>query len=389
MRERPDIDDARDPFDEVRARGVSPPARAVLLRIAGLAVAVRLVLGAVGLGSSSAAFSGPLGRLALGMWSRWDAPHYLRVAEVGYRAHGEDALFIVFFPMYPAAVRAVSYVFGSLIVSGLVVSYLATVGTAWFLYRLVRLDAEHDEAWRAVVLLFAFPTAYFLALPYSEALLLLGVTASMYAARKGAAGRAGALGAVATATRVAGIALLAPLTFLAWRDAWDRRDLIRRLAWTAVVPAGLIAYLVINRLAQGDALAFLEVQRRHWSQGPVPPWEPLTDAVRRIGMGWWHGDYLFVFAGRIAGAAAGVALLVAGRRRLVAAEQVYAWAGLVLVLSTAWLISLPRYLLALYPLVVVQAWMSRRRWVYATFVAMGAAMQFAFFWRYARGWWTF
>src|SRR5438445_12234880 len=143
-----------------------PTPRTVFWRVVGLVLATRVVLELIGLGSL-AAHHQPLTR-GLEMWSQWDAPHYLRLAQVGYRPHtvpGDDPLFIVFFPFYPLAVRIVATFVRNLIASGLAVSFAASIGSGWFLYRLARLDRDHDESWRAVVLLFAFPTAYFLAAP--------------------------------------------------------------------------------------------------------------------------------------------------------------------------------------------------------------------------------
>ena len=40
----------------------------------------------------------------LGIWNRWDATQYLKIAQEGYVAAGDDRFLIVFFPLYPALV---------------------------------------------------------------------------------------------------------------------------------------------------------------------------------------------------------------------------------------------------------------------------------------------
>jgi hypothetical protein len=159
-------------------------------------------------------------------------------------------------------------------------------------------------------------------------------------------------------------------------------------AWTAA--GGLIGYLAVNQITRGDPFAFLEVQRAHWFQHPVPPWTPLVEAIRAIGNAKaMPTDERIIFWGRLAGAAFAIPVLLAGVRRLRVPDQIYAWGGLVLLLSASWLLSLPRYLLGLYPIFVVEAGLTKRRPVYAAAVATGVAVQVWFFWRYARGWWTF
>lgn len=46
------------------------------------------------------------------IWNRWDAPHYLQLAEQGYKATGEDRLLLVFYPLYPWVIRRFAFVFG-------------------------------------------------------------------------------------------------------------------------------------------------------------------------------------------------------------------------------------------------------------------------------------
>src|SRR5688500_13933486 len=45
----------------------------------------------------------------LAVWTRWDAPHYLDIARMGYVSEGVEARWIVFYPLYPWLVRAASF----------------------------------------------------------------------------------------------------------------------------------------------------------------------------------------------------------------------------------------------------------------------------------------
>lgn len=326
------------------------------------------------------------------MWTEWDAGHYLRIAQVGYRPRGvagDDPLYIVFFPGYPLVVRAVSFVVRDLVASGLLVSALASVGAGWLLYRLVRMEADHDEAWRAVILLFSFPTAFFLAAPYSEAMFLFAVLAAVYAARTNHWVRAGLAGAVATATRVAGVALLPALGFAALTRGGRMSERARRVALVSIAALGLAAYLVINHVVHDDAFWFLHVQRSHWYQRPVPPWEPVFGAVRELIAGQQESAYTLIFASRLVAFVFAAAMLVLATRWLGRADAVYGWAALLIVGSTAWLISLPRYLLPIYPIFLVEAKLTRSRRVFWPVVIVGCVLQAWLFWRFVRADWAF
>jgi hypothetical protein len=67
----------------------------------------------------------------------------------------------------------------------------------------------------------------------------------------------------------------------------------------------------------------------------------------------------------------------------------YGWTAFILILSSAWLISFPRYLLVLYPLFVVGAQLTRSSRVLIPFVLVGVALQGWLMWRYSVGQWTF
>lgn len=373
---------ASEPAPSAREETAEPTSPRILLRIFLIAIGLRLALEILGL----VATGGDSG--LVGFWDRWDASHFLRIAEVGYRSVGEDRLFIVFLPGFPAAIALVALVVPNLTASGLVVSLGASVGAGWYLYRLARLDADHHEAWRAVLLLFLFPSGYFLAAPYSEALFLLGVVGSLYAARTRRWGWAGAAGALATVTRLTGVALLPALLWEAWRAYRRDAEPPQRIAPLGAAPLGLAVYLGANLAVHGDAFAFLDIQRGHWHQRPLPPWRSIVDAVNGILEGA-SGDFLFIFTGRIAAAVFAVALLVLGWRRLRVGDHVYAWGSVLLVLSASWLISLPRYLLGIYPLFIVLARLTRARPAFWGVIGAGAAAQALLFWRYAQGMWTF
>jgi hypothetical protein len=361
----------------------SPATASVVLRVALIAIGARLVLEVIGI-IAIIAVGASVRDNWLSLWSNWDAPHYLRIAQVGYRTHGDDSLLIVFFPLYPMLVRGVALAVRNYLTAGLGISLVASVAAGTLLYRLVELDGDRHEAWRAVVLLFAFPTAYFLSAPYSEALFLCLVLASVYLARQRRDWLSSVTGALAGATRMAGLALL-PAHLV---DAVRRRSL-RALAVAAAPATGFLVYLTINRIAFGSAFAFLRIQDRHWYQHLVPPWRPFADAAAGVFLPELIRGWHFVFWGRLAAFAVAVTLLIAARHRLRPAENVYAWSGLLLVSCSSWLISLPRYLIGIYPVIVAAAWLARRRAIWLAVVTASCLAQGWLFTRYVTGLWAF
>jgi len=367
-----------------------PTTRRLLTQFALLCLLARVALEIVGM-LSVRHRHGSARDQWLTMWSHWDAPHYLRIADIGYTTHDgplHDHLLVAFFPAFPAAVRIVHVFTQDFLFAGLLVSYAASVGACWFLYRLVRLRADHGTAWRAVILMMAAPTSYVLSAPYTESLFLCAVIASVYFAGSGRFALAGLAGAVASATRVVGFALWPLLAIEVWRRGGTPAERLRNLAWAATSGLGLGAFMVINQIVYGSPTQFVTAQKNNWNQGLAMPWRPIVDGWKQLDE--TTGDLHFIMQTRLAAFVFTVAVLVAGRRLVPLADQVYAWIAFVFVLSSVWLLSLPRYVLVLYPMFIIGAELTKRRSVFIPVVTGSAALQAWWFWRYAGGYsWAF
>jgi hypothetical protein len=270
------------------------------------------------------------------------------------------------------------------------------------LHRLALIELGEGPARAAVWLLACFPAAFFLSAVYSESLFLVLSLGSVYAARTGRWWWAGALGALAAATRSAGVVLLVPLALLWWTRS-PRRP--RDLAALALVPAGLAAYCAGLALAGLDPGAPFHAQEqwfRHFAgpfagiwDGAVAAW----DGARQLLSGSRVPVYFTKAGGdpyvnaahnlELFATLAAVVPMVAGAlRRLPLAYGAYAVVALALPLS--WpvepqpLMSLPRFVLVLFPLFLWLGWWAargRRRTVIlgAVFLALQAfaAAEFA------------
>ena len=195
------------------------------------------------------------------------------------------------------------------------------------------------------------------------------------------------LGGLAAAARLTGLALLPFLLielFIAGRTL--------RRAWHAIVSPLLIAlgfliYLMTNLLVLGDPLAFVSVQRDHWSHSLAAPWVGFADAIK--GISWrvpW--EKLTVGGGEIAGGIAAYATATLSWLRLRPSDAAYATVVTVMVTFLPFWLSIPRYLLSMYPLFLLVGRISRR-WVYLSMVAVSFVALVVFGLAFGRGYWAF
>ena len=311
-------------------------------------------------------------------WERFDALWFLRIADSGYSLADQSA---VFFPGYPLTIRFVSTLLGGHpLAAGLLVSHLATFGSMVLLYFLTASEWGERVARRSVLYLAVFPTSFFLLAPYSEALFLFLVLSALWAARRGRWELAGLAGIGASATRNIGVLLVLPLLVEAVHQFRERRELgplVRGAAWSLVAAGGAVAYLIFCQQFYGEWSAPLTQQSTWQRESTFPLGTVLAgtvEAFRFVGRypGGYHLlDWLLVMPALVA------AGWVVVRARPM--YGIYVVMSLLAPLSYAFLprpfMSIPRFLLPLFPLLwAVAVWAERRKGVHEAFLALSGAL---------------
>src|SRR3989442_6900306 len=147
----------------------------------------------------------------LALWNRWDAVHYVALAENGYQATGEARFLIIFYPLFPWLTRIAALIFRNYVVSALIVVAIASIAAGLLLKQLVKLDFGEEVGDRAVWFLFIFPGSAALHTPFTESVLLALAIGSFLAARKERWLVAGLLCALACFSRIYGLVFISAL----------------------------------------------------------------------------------------------------------------------------------------------------------------------------------
>ena len=107
------------------------------------------------------------------LWSHWDTRHYVGIARDGYTAMGDERLRLVFFPLYPVLMRALSLAAGgSLFAGGVLISLVCTTLSAALLYDLCYMHGGRGTARLALAYFLLSPLSVFLNCAYTEALFI-------------------------------------------------------------------------------------------------------------------------------------------------------------------------------------------------------------------------
>jgi hypothetical protein len=310
----------------------------------------------------------PLTDLVFETFEQWDARWFLHIARDGYNATSA-----AFFPLYPALLAGL----GSSLVLGTLLSLVGAGVGAWCISEIARPVLGDEGARDSVLVLALFPTAFVFTALYSDGLFLAFAAASFLAAQRGRPVLAGVAGGLAVGTRLLGLALLPALVVLLWpkrlRDAW-------RLAPLLLLPAAVGLYALYLDHHLGDPSAFSSAQASPGWDRTVPTLGPLSGLWMAIQAGGHGGLEILRHLPRsetVGGAYSAVdriafwnavhlVLLVPvvwltwlAWKRLGTAFGVYALATLVIVLTAPSkgfpLVSLPRYLLGDFPVLIALA----------------------------------
>jgi hypothetical protein len=415
----------------------------LLVWVAGMATIVTF-----GFGPVRGAFNPPgitrgfgrLGDLLAAPAARWDAAWYLVIAHYGYRPDlgSYTASRDAFFPLYPLGLRAISSLGVPPIGAGVLLSVAALALALYGIHRLTTLELSRlgvggldgdrvADAARLAVLLTAFaPMAFFFSAVYSESLYLALSVGLFWSARQGRWALVGVLGALAAATRSTGLVLALPALMIYLygpredrtpdRERYGRHGLRPRyrlrgdVLWLALLPLGVVLYGAYLALAGGDAMAPFRAQSvwgRYFAGPYVGVWDGVKAAfegARQLLSFQRHHVYYpvgsgspFVEAGHnlllLVFLIAAIAAVVGVLRRLPLAYGAYVIAALALPLSdpvrSQPLMSLPRFLLVLFPLGIwLAAWLSEHPRIQRPTVLASAALMVFFGAQFATWHWV-
>ena len=303
----------------------------------------------------------------LDFWRCLDSGHYLDITREWY-VFGEQwgrTVQLVFLPGYPLAVYPLYRILGNDVLAGLIVSAAAYPAACCVLYRLLRLDLDHKRAFSAVAFLWLLPGGFFFVAPMSESFYLLLCLSALYAARKERFLLAGVFGACAAFTRSLGLLLVVPL-LMEWGHAFRRRTPKKRLLSllpALLVPVGFLCYLRINYVVSGNAFQFLVYQREHWGQQLGWFFETAgyqTDLMiqkwfedKELFFGLWLPNVLWHFGA--------LALFALGAKKLRPSYGAWFIAYFMIAIGTTWLLSGPRYLLAMPVIAILLGLLTEKR----------------------------
>ena len=162
-------------------------------------------------------------------------------------------------------------------------------------------------------------------------------------------------------TRVTGIILLPVLIIeYLYQKQFKKENIRKDILWVFVIGLGFLIYLIINYHTYGDPLKFLEIQKEHWkmhlslpTKGFIYAWDSIFWRTPETGM--THGWFQLAFS------ILGLILTIYSFFRIRFSYSLYALATWLVLKSTSFWMSIPRFMLTIFPIFIVLALLGRRK----------------------------
>lgn len=316
-------------------------------------------------------FSGYIGNILFGdntgfihCFARWDSAWYMGIVNSGYdltpHAHIEhNASNWAFFPLFPILVKLVSLVLPiSAIKIAFIINNLAFLVALFILYKYLESRSNSNIAYTTIWLVAFSPYSIYFSIPYSESLFFVLVITVFYLMQKREYLYAGLFAMLLSATRTIGVMILFPILVFAIEQIGFKNLLLlknikayRVLLALLIAPLGLFIYMQYLYLKVGDALAFSHIQRAWGRALPHNPLEVLYRGFLNIGSFDFYLSTITTIA---------ILLIAILFYKKLYAEAVFSIIAILIPLSTG-LLSMPRFIFALFPIYVAIAFLIEGR----------------------------
>jgi Gpi18-like mannosyltransferase len=235
-----------------------------------------------------APFGGVAATYDLEVFYAWDSMHYEDIATTGYEFINDGKMHnVAFFPLFSLIIKLLMYLGFSFNIAGILVNNLAFLGAIYCVYFWVKSYRSENEARWATAVLAWCPPSMFAGVIYTEGLYLFLSAAAMLAFDKSRYGLTALFGALATATRPTGLALIPALIIASWKQRKPPIAYISSLA----TAAGVLLFSLYCAVTFNDPLAFVEAQKG-WRESLGFDWQSWWKMLMQITIGtenWKHG----------------------------------------------------------------------------------------------------
>ncbi|HWA52243.1 MAG TPA: hypothetical protein VG895_04265 [Patescibacteria group bacterium] len=325
--------------------------------------------------------------------SRWDGHSYLFLAQNGYVTTGDEKYFIVFPPLYPSLIKILNLLINNPYLSAFIISLISIILALFIFYKLLLLDYNKSKSIWITLTVAIFPTSYFFLTAYPESLFFLLIVLSLYFARTNKFKYSSIAAFFATLTRPFGI-LIWPSILIEWFLNKKRNylDLILILSFSFLASS---IYLSINYSLFGNPLMFEVFLKTHWQKSFAFPWQGIISSWQRgFNTPSTNPEYKYIvgFAEAFASTIPYTFIflnLIFKKIRMRFSYFAYFILATIMMTSTSFLLSTPRYLLSIPPFFITLGILTNKKILRIIWGIISISLLIYFGYLFTIGHWAF
>lgn len=276
--------------------------------------------------------------------ANWDGGHYLGIAKNDYNLDQ-----FVFFPLYPILINLISRITGDFLSAGLLISFVSIILAANLFYRLIIMDFGNKYAQKSLLALLLFPLSFHFLTVYTESLFLLLTVATFLFARRKKYLLATICAALASATRITGLATVLSLILPLYLT-----EGINRKNWMVMLsPLGLVIYCFYLYMMTGDPFYFIKAESTFWQGGLVLPGSALLFSFKQLFVDFSSVLDNFRNFLDLSFSLFGILVVWQVFRKLSLDYIIFSVVALILPMFSPTIVAMPRYLLTIFPIFIV------------------------------------
>lgn len=314
----------------------------------------------------------------------WDGGHFIGIAKNGYSENYQYA----FFPIYPILIKFVQYLIPSYLISAVFVSIFSTFLGIYFLAKLIKLELPKISSKKVIFFLLIFPTSFYLIIPYSEGVFFFFTTASFYFYRLSKSRNrnlnlflACFFASLASATRIEAVAVAIAILIDLYLAKKIKQDF-----WTVpIILSGMVFLSIFLYSQTKDPFYFLSAET-HWQRSLSLPiagfWQSLVYVFSHN-----FDNFVQITLIDILFAVFGVGMVIRAFRFLPFLLSSYALISILMPLSTSTLVSIPRFLLPIFPIFLLLS-MIKNRYVSYIYILVSIILSIYFQVKFINGYWV-
>lgn len=284
------------------------------------------------------------------VFSSADAGWYADIAENGYHTgllDVETPKNWVFFPLMPLLISLLNYFTNNSLISGLIISNLCFIFSLALFSKLAKkYELTKEQLSFAILLICVFPTSYFFSAALTESLFLFLSLCSFYFLSQDKIISSSIFFALLSATRPTGL-----LVFPAYFLELIRKRSVRSSLAAIISLSGLVVYMFYLKKHVGDFFAFSKNQQA-WGRNKDTILDLISNIAHNPGHLMQSWDFLLL---NLLSAILGIIICFFLLRKKQYNLSLFLFLPLAVSLYTGRLLSLTRFVMALFPLYIGMA----------------------------------